>query len=59
MFFLLLWFVMQLAVGLESLGVETAAGGVAVWAHIGGFVAGMVLGPVLARRDWRVARPAW
>jgi len=40
-----LWFVLQLFVGVASLGVADAAntGGVAYFAHIGGFVAGMVL----------------
>jgi membrane associated rhomboid family serine protease len=39
-----LWFVLQLFVGVASLGVaEGNAGGVAYFAHIGGFVAGMVL----------------
>ncbi len=37
-----LWFVMQLFSGLFSLG-NTAEGGVAFFAHIGGFVAGAVL----------------
>lgn len=37
------WFLMQLASGVASLGVRTAdVGGVAFWAHIGGFVFGMV-----------------
>jgi membrane associated rhomboid family serine protease len=41
-FFLLLWFVLQLYAGL---GMQPTAeeGGVAVWAHIGGFVAGLLL----------------
>ncbi|MBX6752814.1 MAG: rhomboid family intramembrane serine protease [Thermorudis peleae] len=39
-----IWFVLQLFSGLASLGVETmATGGVAYWAHIGGFIAGMIL----------------
>lgn len=39
-----LWFVMQLFNGLVSLGVMTATtGGVAFFAHIGGFVAGIAL----------------
>ncbi len=38
-----LWFVLQLFNGIASLGVETASGGVAFFAHIGGFVAGVVL----------------
>lgn len=39
-----LWFVTQLMSGLASLeGAGEAAGGVAFWAHVGGFVAGAVL----------------
>jgi membrane associated rhomboid family serine protease len=37
------WIVMQVAYGWASLGVDTAVGGVAYFAHIGGFVAGLVL----------------
>ena len=36
------WFLMQLMSGLSSLGM-TEAGGVAWFAHIGGFIAGMFL----------------
>lgn len=43
--FLGIWVIMQLFSGLASLGVETAqTGGVAFWAHIGGFVFGLVAG---------------
>src|SRR5207247_4169135 len=39
-----LWFVLQLFVGVASIGVQDAnAGGIAVFAHIGGLVAGMLL----------------
>ena len=49
-FFLALWFVLQLFSGLSTLGLpEAEAGGVAVWAHIGGFVAGLVLIKVFDR----------
>lgn len=41
-FFLLFWFLLQLVNGVASLGVA-AVGGVAWWAHIGGFVGGAVL----------------
>jgi membrane associated rhomboid family serine protease len=42
------WFVLQLFNGVASLGVETAqTGGVAYWAHIGGLVAGVVVGFVV------------
>lgn len=38
------WFVLQFFNGLISLGYETAGmGGIAWWAHIGGFVSGLVL----------------
>ena len=57
-FFLLFWFVFQLLLGIGSLGMD-AGGGVAFWAHIGGFLAGMVLGPMLARRNEQRIRPAW
>ncbi len=39
------WFVLQLFSGVAQLGVYTESGGVAYWAHAGGFVAGMVLMP--------------
>lgn len=37
------WFITQLFNGFLSLGVDTMSGGVAFFAHIGGFVAGMAL----------------
>jgi len=43
--FLGIWFVSQLFNGIGSLGVETAqTGGIAFWAHIGGFVFGLLVG---------------
>jgi membrane associated rhomboid family serine protease len=38
-----MWFVVQLFSGVASLGVETMTGGVAFFAHIGGFVAGVII----------------
>lgn len=56
------WFVMQLFSGVTSLGVDTQSGGVAFFAHIGGFVFGVVLAwifvsltpqpPPVDRREW-------
>ena len=37
------WFVLQLISGFGSLGADAAYGGVAFFAHIGGFITGMVL----------------
>ncbi len=49
--FLFIWFFLQLLYGVLSLGVTSAqTGGVAWWAHIGGFVAGMAMVPLLRRR---------
>ena len=41
------WFLIQLVSGFASFGAETAQGGVAFFAHIGGFVLGVVVGLVL------------
>jgi membrane associated rhomboid family serine protease len=46
------WFVLQLIEGFGSLGASSALGGVAFFAHIGGFVAGVVVGWLV-----RTARP--
>jgi membrane associated rhomboid family serine protease len=46
------WFVLQLFSGVMSLGTETAGGGVAFFAHIGGFVAGLILVFLFRRRDY-------
>jgi membrane associated rhomboid family serine protease len=41
------WFALQLLSGVTSLGAETAQGGVAFFAHIGGFVFGVIVGLLL------------
>ena len=43
------WFILQLFNGVFSLGAEDV-GGVAFWAHIGGFVTGLLLAKMLASR---------
>ncbi|HEX9366929.1 MAG TPA: rhomboid family intramembrane serine protease [Vicinamibacterales bacterium] len=53
-FFLGIWFLLQLINGIGSLGIaNAAAGGTAFWAHIGGFVVGVSVGAVLRSRDRR------
>jgi len=44
-----LWFVSQLLYGTATIGAEHVAS-VAFWAHVGGFIAGMVLMPVFRQR---------
>jgi membrane associated rhomboid family serine protease len=46
--YLLFWFAVQLYAGLEQSGREAAMGGVAWWAHVGGFMFGIAMGPMLA-----------
>jgi membrane associated rhomboid family serine protease len=55
--FLLLWFGWQFYSGVATMGAEDGGGGIAFWAHVGGFVAGVILGPTFgrlgrARRRW-------
>jgi membrane associated rhomboid family serine protease len=59
-----LWFLMQLFNGTIALALVGESGGVAWWAHAGGFVAGMALAPVLRRRQsyprvWRDRYASW
>jgi rhomboid family protein len=49
------WIVIQLINGLGSLAVRTETGGVAYMAHIGGFIAGIVLVKLMARRAAAIA----
>jgi membrane associated rhomboid family serine protease len=46
--FAMVWFLMQFIPGILSLG-DQALGGIAWWAHIGGFVAGWLVTPLLRR----------
>ncbi|MGF1460413.1 MAG: rhomboid family intramembrane serine protease [Leptolyngbyaceae cyanobacterium] len=55
MFYLGIWFLQQASYGLASLNtpanIGMAEGGVAYWAHAGGFVFGAILGPLLGLID--------
>jgi len=56
-FFLGIWFVMQFLSGVGSIA-ASATGGVAFWAHVGGFVAGLV-GVLILRRPERQRVEWW
>jgi rhomboid family protein len=43
-FFLGIWFLMQFFSGVGSIGADSASGGVAFWAHVVGFAAGVLAG---------------
>jgi membrane associated rhomboid family serine protease len=46
--FLLIWFGWQFLSGVATMGGDDG-GGIAFWAHVGGFVAGVVLGPAFSQ----------
>ncbi len=49
------WFVLQVFSGAMSIpGSRIDEGGVAFWAHVGGFVAGLIIGKIFARSDKEV-----
>jgi membrane associated rhomboid family serine protease len=58
---LIYWFVLQVITGLPQLNAirPEASGGVAVWAHIGGFVAGLVLIKLFENRKYTSQRTTW
>jgi rhomboid family protein len=47
-FYLLFWFVAQLYAGIASGAYGPLTGGVAWWAHVGGFLFGIAVGPLMA-----------
>jgi membrane associated rhomboid family serine protease len=64
---LLYWAGIQLLSGVASIG-DSAGSGVAFWAHVGGFTAGMILAKPFVRADrlaarderrWRPRRVLW
>ena len=53
----LIWFVMQILGGVGRVASEVGTGGIAFWAHVGGFVTGAVASflfkrPERAQADW-------
>jgi len=58
------WFLMQLVAGTLAVALADGAGGVAWWAHVGGFAVGLILVPLLLRRRsyprvWRTESGPW
>jgi membrane associated rhomboid family serine protease len=53
------WFLMQLFSSIASIGATAVqTGGVAFVAHVGGFLAGLVLAPLMAKKDHPALAPA-
>ena len=53
--FIFIWFIIQFLSGVGSLGASQEIGGVAFWAHIGGFIAGLILARYFQKGGLRVA----
>ena len=47
------WFAVQVLNGAGALFMTSAGGGIAYWAHIGGFLAGLLVGPLSVRSEQR------
>jgi len=54
-----LWFLLQIVDAIGSLGVAGSEGGVALFAHIGGFVAGVIVGLIVRARGGGRGEPAY
>src|SRR5579864_1952651 len=58
-FLIVFWFITQFVSGVTSLGAPTdTSGGVAVWAHVGGFLSGLILVQIMRPREEQTA-PAY
>ena len=54
------WFILQLFNGVLSLGIADDVGGTAFWAHIGGFVMGVIVALVIGKgSNTRTRQPDW
>ena len=53
LFYVGFWFLMQILQGILDLAVTSTSAGVAWWAHVGGFVAGFALVPLLVQSEQR------
>jgi membrane associated rhomboid family serine protease len=54
--FILLWFGFQLLSGIGSLSISESIGGVAFWAHIGGFIGGIILAKSFQKKGYKLLR---
>lgn len=52
--FIFIWFIIQFLSGVSTLGVPKETGGIAFWAHIGGFVAGLILARFFEKKRYHL-----
>lgn len=57
--FLFFWFLSQVFSGTVNWFVGSAAGGVAWWGHIGGFIAGMILQNLFKKKRYNAPKPQY
>jgi membrane associated rhomboid family serine protease len=53
------WFILQLFNGVLSLGAAEDVGGTAFWAHIGGFIFGILIAVVFGQKQNTKREPSW
>jgi membrane associated rhomboid family serine protease len=49
--FIIVWFIFQFVSGMATLPAKPGIGGVAFWAHVGGFVAGLILARFFQKKE--------
>ena len=52
--FILIWFGFQLLSGIGTLSISHGMGGVAFWAHIGGFIGGLILAKPFQKKAYKI-----
>lgn len=52
--FILFWFAIQLLSGIGSLSLSDSMGGVAFWAHIGGFIGGVIIAKSFQKKGYKL-----
>lgn len=52
--FILIWFGFQLLSGIGTLSISHGMGGVAFWAHIGGFIGGLILAKSFQKKAYKI-----
>jgi len=52
--FILIWFAFQLLSGVGILSISQSMGGVAFWAHIGGFIGGLMLAKSFQKKGYKI-----
>lgn len=52
--FILIWFAFQLLSGVGTLSISQSMGGVAFWAHIGGFIGGLILAKSFQKKGYKI-----